>query len=452
MKDDDQPSGRTRRGFLRLGAQATAAGALITAAAARKSRAAQLPAPTHVPVDESSFPLGVASGDAKPTSAILWTHYTGSAKLKLSVWTPSGQVIVDRPTQLKEGYAHVHVDGLPSGARVHFAFFVLDDAGNAVGRSPLGSLRVAPPLDSLEPLLIGATACTRNGWDLSVVETAGRRRDLDLFLHLGDTVYCDGSRTISEYRERWHENFSHPGYRALRSHNSVLATWDDHEVDNDWTPETHPADLIQTARRAFFEHHPIERLPGHENRIYRSRRWGKTLEVFVLDSRSGRRRERDVPEYLDRRQMDWLKDGLKKSEATFKLLMNTVPVSRFPNAFAPNREERWTSYPESREEILSFIDANRIGGVLWLSGDFHLASVGRVSPHGCGRRALEVLAGPGGQFPNLRAAWLRGKQWDWASAENNYATFALDPRRGEVTVRHHNKRDETIQASVHKIA
>jgi len=65
--------------------------------------------------------------------------------------------------------------------------------------------------------------------------------------------------------------------------------------------------------------------------------------------------------------------------------------------------------------------------VLWLAGDFHLGSAGRVSRSGVGARAIEILAGPGAQVPNPLTWLVGGSQWDFVTATNNYVALYLDP-------------------------
>ena len=126
--------------------------------------------------------------------------------------------------------------------------------------------------------------------------------------------------------------------------------------------------------------------------------------------------------------MAWLKDGLRRSDAKFKLLMNSVPISDFPGFFDVAPEDRWEGYPAQREEILRFIDDEGIGGVLWVAGDFHLASVQRVSVGGAGQGQNEILVGPGAQVGNPLAIGLSlREQFDWSSTRNNYTIISLDP-------------------------
>ena len=88
----------------------------------------------------------------------------------------------------------------------------------------------------------------------------------------------------------------------------------------------------------------------------------------------------------------------------------------------------------SRTEILRYIDDNHIGGVLWLSGDFHLAFISHVSPSGAGANQREVLCGPGGQSPNSLVPSLTQPQFSFATGTNNYTTLHFDPASRSVTV------------------
>src|SRR5262249_4353565 len=67
---------------------------------------------------------------------------------------------------------------------------------------------------------------------------------------------------------------------------SVDAAWGDHEVRNDYTRDELPASQLDAAYRAFTDYEPIA--PGSGRRLYRSFRWGRNLEIFLLDERSYR--------------------------------------------------------------------------------------------------------------------------------------------------------------------
>lgn len=130
------------------------------------------------------------------------------------------------------------------------------------------------------------------------------------------------------------------------------------------------------------------------------------------------------------------------SPAVFKLIVNSVPIGDMP---FPSEGDRWEGYPTQRDEILRFIDETPIDGVLWIGGDFHFASAGRVSRDGAGATQAEILVGPGAQIGNPAAWLLRDPQFDWASTTNNYTSLELDPALPRITVRWHDGGGSVIQ-------
>jgi len=369
---------------------------------------------------------------------VLWTRYQGAFPLEVAVW----EMAADGETYLREvwarpvapapgGYAHIEVTGLAPGARHRFAFFELQGTLRSA-RSLVGRFRAALPEDAELPLVVGACSCTENGRGFAPLERAAERDDLDLFVLLGDTTYNDSATTLDEYRALWAENLGTPGYRGVRAGTSLLATWDDHEVANDWDAESVDPARRAAATQALFEHLPLRRSPGAPDRLWRSARWGRTLEVFVLDCRGERRPSQEL--YVSREQLDWLKAGLAASPAVFKIIANSVPIGDFPLPFDAARNDRWEGYPAQRDEILGHIHDGGITGVIWLSGDFHLACMGRLAESGVGSTQLEVLAGPGAKAGNPLWTVLFSPPFDWASGTNNYTALHLDPARREVRV------------------
>ncbi|MEW5738301.1 MAG: alkaline phosphatase D family protein [Myxococcota bacterium] len=397
----------------------------------------------------TDFPLGVSAGDVEATRAVVQTRYVGAGSLALRVWRVGLQGwerVADTPVQPADGgFIHLDVAGLEPGARYRYAFVELQ-AGVPVGRSAIGRFRAALPAGAVEPLVFGACSCTENNEVATPLLRAGERGDLDLFLLLGDTSYNDGCMTLDEYRARWASNLGTPEYRALRASTSVLATWDDHEVTNDFNPERLSATRLAIARQAFFEMLPLRRDALAPERIWKSIRWGATAEFFVLDGRSERKPSTLLPGgdhiYLSRQQMDWFKQALAASTATFKIILNSVPITDF--GFSAFTTDTWRAYFKQRDEILSFIDASAISGVLWVAGDHHFASVGRISASGPGANALEVLAGPGAQNGNILFQALRPPRWDFASGTNNYLAVHLEPSTRQARLVFHDASDTVL--------
>lgn len=389
----------------------------------------------------SSFGFGLSAGDATHERVLLSTRYDGAAPLALKVWRMAqdvyAQLVADVPvTPGDGGFVELDVQQLTPGASYRYAFVEATAAGPR--RSALGRFRAALAPGASEPLVFGACSCTAGGAARPLLH-AGGRTDLAAFFLLGDTSYNDGADTVAEYRAKWNQSLSREAYRALRASTSVLATWDDHEVTNNFNPETISAAKLQAARQTFHEAVPMRRHEMAPNRLWRSVRWGDAVEVFVLDVRSERKPSTLLNgnhEMISMAQQLWLQNGLKASPCRFKLIMNTVPITDF--GFSAFNTDGWRAYQNQRLALLRFIETENVSGVLWVSGDHHFASVGTVSGSGPGARALEVLAGPGSQSSNPLVRLLGRPRWDYASGENNYVALHCDPAAGEVRVVFHD--------------
>lgn len=382
------------------------------------------------PGPTGSFPLGVAAGDAVPDGAILWTLAPAANALSVLVWREAESA--DRATRLDvtpdEGFALVQVDGLEPATWYRYRFE--RPSGEA---SPEGRFRTALAADSSAPLIIGATSCIKAGYSYAALARAAERTDLDAFIFLGDAVYTDGSSSVADFRGKWADGLGAPEYLALRRSTSLITQWDDHEVRNNWSADTVDPKLLANARKVFLEHQPLR--AGAQ--LWRKLSWGKTAELFVLDCRG--ERDRANGNYISPAQLDWLTRGLAESPAVFKLVLNTVPIGSFDTPFfAPFDDDNWQGFPRQRTELLQAIDDSGVKGVIFLSGDFHLASSGQVSRSGPGSTLPEFLVGPGAQGPNPAPSYPGLPQWDFSSAINNYTSFELDPVTRIATVRYHS--------------
>jgi alkaline phosphatase D len=368
--------------------------------------------------------LGVASGDPSSDGAVLWCRYDGSESLSALVWRADlDEASVTTAGVLTNGlYVTAVVSGLNPDTPYAYAF-----ATASGHRSPEGRFRTAPAPGTRPTLTLGAISCVKMGLPFDVLTQAARRKDLSAFLMLGDTIYADGSRTLEDYRAKWAEAFATPEYQALRAATPIITTWDDHEFSNNWSGDSIDPALYDAGSRAFFDHMPLR---AETTPIWRSLKLGDTAEIFVLDCRS--ERVRATGQYLSRDQLDWLKNGLLSSTATFKLILNSVPIATYDvPLFQPFATDRWEGFNGGdRAEILSHIDDNAIRGVLWISGDFHFACCGRVALSGPGANATEILVGPGAQVPNPSPSYPDAPQFDWSSGVNNYTELALDPNTG----------------------
>ncbi len=349
--------------------------------------------PGIVARSDAQFPLGVQAGDPTPGGARVWTAYAGALPLTLhtavwdgTAWVEAGSVPVVPDAR---GIVHHDLTDLPADGTV--AFQVVDADGMG---SPIGRFQTAIPSEHTGRVRIGVTSCSdQEHGEFPALPALVAAGPLDAFVWLGDFVYTDGSVTYEEYRAVWEQNLAKESVRGVLSRVAGVWSWDDHEVGNNWDPQTIDPAQRDAAFEAFFGLTPtVTAAPG---RLWRSLRFGAAMELFVLDCRS----ERDLAAgvYVSREQLDWLKAGLAASTATWKIVANSVPITAMPDAWdiSGMGTDRWEGYPAQRAELLDHIAG--IKGVLFVSGDFHQTGVYRVDP---GSPVFDVMCGPAGSFLN----------------------------------------------------
>lgn len=382
--------------------------------------------------DDDAFPTGIQSGEARADSLLLWTHYAGEAALEVTVavWAEGAwTAFATLPAPLDVGHedagtTHVAVTGLPADAPVAYQFRDADGRLSGVGHT-----RTAPPAESARTVRFGATSCcSYQGAPFPSLLNVAARGDLDFFVWNGDTVYQDGSDNTAEMRSTWTRNLRTDGFRAILERTPGIFTWDDHEVDNDWgIPGLISAMREQLGTDVFFEFACVARDPDAPDRLWRAFRFG-CVEVFVLDGRS--EHDIDAERYLSEAQFTWFTDALLASDATWKLVINSVPIAQMPDAYNIQQllYEHWNGYPAQRAELIEHITSNAITGVLFLSGDFHHPGLYRVDAEGPGNALLDFLVGPAGSTLNaLGRVIMDGEQYAWSDAARNSARFELRP-------------------------
>lgn len=394
--------------------------------------------------DESTFPLAVQSGAMRTDRMLVCTWVDGLDTVRVLVWRDTevaGEIVLDAEIEATpvDGYVKVDVVGLTAGTWYRYAFFEVDATGELLGRSLIGRVRTAIPDDSLEPVVFALSSCNGPGhhpWPSLQVTAI---QDYDAFLHLGDMAYNDGAKTLTEYRESWRWYLQGDGFKKAFATTGLYATWDDHEVDNGFNPQTMDPEQLAAAKDAYLEVVALEERP--DKRLWGSYRWGLTVEIFVLDCRGERQpstRTSDDPIYVSRAQMDWLKDGLAHSPCTFKLVMNSVPITNMPSVWDFAAFDRWEGYAAQREELLNHIRDAELDDVWFVSGDFHVCFVSRVQPGATGvlRKTIEIACTGGHE--NFLGDLLPADQFTYGVGTARATLIRLDPATREVTVRFYN--------------
>ncbi|MFN8163622.1 MAG: alkaline phosphatase D family protein [Solirubrobacterales bacterium] len=232
--------------------------------------------------------------------------------------------------------------------------------------------------------------------------------------------------SVAQKWAKYRMNLGQKPWAAIRGATSYYAHWDDHEFINDFARsqnvfpeeggnvEYNGEQLYKNGVKAFRAYNPITY--SAKNGIYRTFRWGKNLQVFFLDERSFRSAKADyggvcdnpagsgTPDLaptapaasralfsviapslatppppacvaaindpnrtmLGQHQLEVFENAIKSSTATFKVVMNEVPIQQFYAL----PYDRWEGYAAERTKLLTFLRDN-VKNVVFLTTDVH---------------------------------------------------------------------------------
>jgi len=378
----------------------------------------------EIELPSDPFTLGTASGDPLPDSVILWTRLAPTP-LEPGGGMPPEVVVVEWEVATDDAFTDIVTSGT-ADADPTFAHSVHVDVGGLepdswywyrfkIGSytSAPGRTRTTPARDAKPEKLRFASACCQSyteGYPAAYIHMA--EEDLDLVVFLGDYIYenaatgpirSHGSPVVFDlegYRARYALYKSQPELQAMHARCPWVFLWDDHEVDNDYAGdlagEGEPDFLLRRAAayQAFYEHMPL-RLPpptGPDYKIYGTLHWGDLATFWLVDTRQYRDDQicggepggacPEWPTYdgtlLGDEQETWLQDGMRDSDAIWKVIANQVVFStvNFGGTFI--NFDQWDGYPVARQRLLDFIAGEALENVVILSGDLHVGGVGDI--------------------------------------------------------------------------
>lgn len=414
-------------------------------AAEHESRASEAAVATH----------GISAGDVTADSAVIWSRTDRAAFMHVQLLGGGheGNAYRRVPVGAADDFTgKVQIDGLKPATEYRYRVWFSDDArGRDVrGRAAEGRFRTAPDAQTAAPVrfawggdLAGQNTC-RDAVEGFPIFAAINAERPDFFIGLGDMIYADGTceavgrygneqvpgnfplaYDMASYWAHWKYNREDSGYQALLAGTPYYAIWDDHEVVNDFgplhdtrstAPYTPGVHLLPMGLDAFLDYNPIAEDAATPQRLYRSIRWGKQMEMFILDTRQYRdgnfvADSAEQPKtLLGREQLAWLKDRLQKSDATWKIIVSSVPMAIPTGSAGAAGRDGWANYQQSGGfeqellDVLRFMQQNGMYNVAFVTTDVHFAEVFRFTPFTDDPKfqVHEIVAGPinAGVFPN----------------------------------------------------
>ncbi len=227
-------------------------------------------------------------------------------------------------------------------------------------------------------------------WDVIAARKPG------LFILAGDNIYGD-TVDIEVLRAKYAQLKAQPGYQSLLAVCPLLATWDDHDFGiNDGGAEF---PIKRESQQAFLDFTDVspdsprrEREGVYDAKVFEGD--GRRLQVILLDTRyfrsplligevtapDGKILKRNLPNpdpgatILGEAQWKWL--GLQLQEpADLRIIVSSIQVLPEEHRF-----EKWANFPLERDRLFHLISQTKASGVIFLSGDRHMAEISRVLP------------------------------------------------------------------------
>jgi alkaline phosphatase D len=408
--------------------------------------ALSMKAPAFIRQDSQrpQLPCGVQSGDVTANSAVIWSRTDRPARMLVEYATTESFQNAQRLTgpaalETSDFTARVNLTGLSAGHRIFYRVRFQDLAeGRTLSEPVTGSFKTPSITKRDVKLVWGGDVCGQ-GWGINPdfggmkIYEAMRQWQPDVFIHSGDTIYADNiilaevklddgsiwknltvpekskvAETLAEFHGAHRYNFLDENFRRLNASVPMLAQWDDHEVRNNWFPGqilddpkyvVKSVDLLAArAKRAFLDYMPMRFDPADPERVYRAYNYGPLLDVLLLDERSYRAAnsanrqpvQNDETVFFGSAQMNWIKQRLLASKATWKVIASDMPIGLIVGDGTRNGQPNFEAFANGngpalgRElemaELLRFIKQRKIKNVVWVTADVHYAAAHYYDP------------------------------------------------------------------------
>jgi alkaline phosphatase D len=283
-----------------------------------------------------------------------------------------------------------HLDKLQPDTVYYYAVEMAARAGNARRRGTIGRFRTAPKSDQWRNVRF-ITSSNQDYICHDIPEGYRAYRAMkewgpDFLVANGDSVYYDTEpplvTTLELARYHWQRMFSLP--TLVDFFHSTSGYWqkDDHDSfeDDDWS--TRKAGRVapltyQELTPIFREQVPVGPVP------YRKFRWGKGLEIWIMESRDFRspNPDPDGPNKTlwGREQKEWMKRTVLASDAVFRVLISPTPVVgpdqpgrdyfRWPGGNGDNHVN--ASFGTEGREIREWVRDQKLKDFYEICGDRH---------------------------------------------------------------------------------
>jgi alkaline phosphatase D len=390
---------------------------------------------------------GLQVGDVTADRALLWSRADRPSRLVVERsfhedFRDALRVRGPLALETTDYTARVDLTGLPANREVFVRVAFEDLSSGKALSAPVAGRFLTAPSSRRDVRFAWSGDTAGQGWGINLewggmkCYEAVRRERPDFFVHCGDTIYADGpiqaevkladgslwknvvteevskvAESLAEFRGRYAYNLADQNVRRMSAEVPQIWQWDDHEVTNNWSDskdlsadkrytEKNVPLLVARATRAFLEYAPMRYHGADESeRVYRRIAYGPLLDVFVLDMRSYRgpnsnnRQEKPGPDaaFLGPQQLAWLKDGLRRSKAVWKVVSADMPIGLIvgDGKDTEGRDKfeavaNGDGPPLGRElefaDLFKYLKRQKIRDVVWITADVHYCAAHYYDP------------------------------------------------------------------------
>lgn len=301
-----------------------------------------------------------------------------------------------------------------------------------------GPRPVLRPGDVLDRIAFGS--CVRQDREQPIWEAIVTEKP-DVFILLGDNIYAD-TEDVAEMAAKYAQLGAHPGFRKLRSACPLLATWDDHDYGRNDAGAEYPLKRASQQQLLDFFGDPADSPRRRREGVYDAHVFGppgRRVQIILLDTRYFRsplatgpaghagdgRLGLYVPNddpaatILGAAQWQWLAEQLAVP-AEIRIIASSIQVVAEDQRF-----EKWMNLPRERERLFGLIREKQAGGVIFLSGDRHLAELSRMDA-GVGYDVYDVTSSSLNQPSRQWYNELNRHRWGSNYREPNFGLISID--------------------------
>ncbi|WP_439482586.1 alkaline phosphatase D family protein [Cyclobacterium plantarum] len=307
----------------------------------------EFPQPVRHQRQEKVFRHPIDFDEEQPVSEMDGAVSGCPGLVRAKVSTKSGRSVYNSSWQAAKAADDFTVKIPVKGLQPNTAYQVEWEAkavDNNTIRKEIGSFKTPPSDTEPAPVFFTTSTCQyfwsfddeRRGFQ---TYDSMRRLEPDFFIHTGDYIYYDKpgplAKNLEKARHKWHAMDGWLSLRDFYKEVPVYMVKDDHDLlkDDMYRGKGPYGDLtFDDGLKLWYENVPIEGKP------YRTLRWGKDLQVWLVEGREYRSENtlEDGPKKTiwGDEQKNWFQESVEASDATFKILFTATPV------VGPDRENK----------------------------------------------------------------------------------------------------------------